>query len=134
MDESDNRSESEAIPESPEAVFQVPPPSETRGRGPGFLFGVLMGVLVGAGLATIFTPVSGEQVRVSTAEKAPELWRRRDELTQETRQKARNIKSGVQSRLSEAMEAGREAARDAQQEARRRYEGMTGRRSGPHLP
>jgi len=135
MEENDNRNESEAgATRPPEAVFDVPATGEARGHGPGFLFGVLMGALVGAGLATIFTPVSGEQARVRTAEKAPELWGRREELAQEGREKAREVASGARSRLGEAVEAAREATQEAQQEARRRYEQMTGRRSGPPFP
>jgi gas vesicle protein len=128
MEENDNRNESEAgatLP--PDAAFDVPATGEVRGHGPGFLFGVLMGALVGAGLATIFAPVSGEEVRVRTAEKAPELWRRREELTREAI-------GGARARLGEAREAAREATQEAQQQARRRYEQMTGRRSGPPLP
>ena len=133
MDESDNHSEPEAAETPPsEAVFDVPETPEDR-HGPGFLFGILMGLLVGAGLATVFTPVSGDEVRARTAEKAPDLWRHRDELTQEAREKARGVTSGVRSRLGEALEAGREAAREAQQEARRRYEQMTGRPPAPPL-
>ena len=133
MDESDNHSEPGAAAAPPsEAVFDVP---EARGghHGPGFLLGVAMGLLVGAGLATVFTPVSGDEVRARTAEKAPELWRHRDELTHEAREKARSVTGGVRSRLDEALEAGREAARDAQREARRRYEQMTGRPPAPPL-
>jgi gas vesicle protein len=135
MEENDNRNESEAAASlPPEAAPDVPAAGEGRGNGPGFLFGVMMGALVGAGVATIFTPVSGEQARVRTAEKAPELWRRRGELMQEGREKAREVASGARSRLGEALEAGREATQEAQREARRRYEQMTGRRSGPPLP
>ena len=128
MEENDNRNESEAeatLP--PEAAPDVPAAGEARCHGPGFLFGVLMGAVVGGGLATIFTPVTGEQARVRTAEKAPELWRRREEL-------AREAIGGARSRLGEALEAAREATQEAQSEARRRYEKMTGRRSGPPLP
>jgi len=133
MDESDNHSESEAAETPPsEAVFDVPEVPEGR-HGPGFLLGVVMGVLAGAGLATVFTPVSGDEVRARTAEKAPEFWRHRDELTQEAREKARAVTGSVRSRLDEALEAGREAAREAQQEARRRYEQMTGRPPAPPL-
>jgi gas vesicle protein len=135
MEENDSRNKSEAgATPSPEAALDVPAAGEARGHGPGFLFGVLMGALVGAGLATIFAPVSGEQVRVRTTEKAPELWRRRDELAREGREKAREIASGARSRLGEALEAAREATQEAQREARLRYEQMTGRRSGPPLP
>ena len=128
MDESDNHNQEQpetgAAP-TPEAVFEVPP--EAGGHGPGFLFGALMGTLVGAGLAALFTPIRGEEVRERTAEKAPELWGRRKEL-------AREIGGSVRSRLDEALEAGREAASEAQTEARRRYERATGRQSGPSLP
>jgi gas vesicle protein len=134
MDESDNHREPEAA-ETPssEAVFDVPEAPEGR-HGPGFLLGVLMGLLVGAGLATVFTPVSGDEVRVRATEKAPELWRHRDELTHEAREKARGAAGSVRSRLDEALQAGREAAREAQQEAHRRYEQMTGRPPAPPLP
>jgi len=135
MEENDNHNESEAeAAPPPEAALDVPATGEARGHGPGFLFGLLMGGLVGAGLVTIFTPVSGEQARVHTAEKAPELWRRRGELAQEGREKAREVAGGARSRLGEALEAAREATQEAQQEARRRYEHMTGRRSGPPFP
>ena len=130
MDESDNHNhdqpETGAAP-TPEAVFEVPAAGEAGGHGPGFLFGALMGTLVGAGLAALFTPIRGEEVRARTAEKAPELWSRRKEL-------AREIGGNVRSRLDEALDAGREAASEAQSEARRRYERATGRQSGPSLP
>jgi gas vesicle protein len=134
MDKSNNHSEPEAAETPPhEAVFDVPETPEGR-HGPGFLLGVVMGLLVGAGLATILTPVSGDEVRARTAEKAPELWRHRDELTRGAREKARGVTGGVRSRLDEALEAGREAAGEAQREARRRYEQMTGRPPAPPLP
>jgi hypothetical protein len=130
MDESDNHNQEQpgtgAAP-TPEAVFEVPAAPEVGGHGPGFLFGALMGTLVGAGLAALFTPIRGEEVRERTAEKAPELWGRRKEL-------AREIGGSVRSRLDEALEAGREAAGEAQTEARRRYERAIGRQSGPPLP
>lgn len=134
MDESDNHSEPEAVETPPaEAVFDVPTTPEGS-HGPGFLLGVLMGLLVGAGLATVLTPVSGDEVRARTAEKAPDLWRHRDELTREARERARGVTGSVRSRLDEALGAGREAAREAQAEARRRYERMTGRPPAPPLP
>jgi len=135
MEENDNFNESEAgetLP--PEAVSDVPASGEACRHGPGFLFGVLMGALVGGGLATIFAPVSGEQARVRTAEKAPELWRRRGDLAQGGREKAREVAGGARSRLSQALEAASQATQEAQQDARRRYEYMTGRRSGPSFP
>jgi gas vesicle protein len=135
MDESNIRNESEAgAPVTSEATFEVPAAAEGSGHGPGFLFGILMGTLVGAGLATVLTPARGEEVRARTAEKAPELWRRREELAREARDKAKEVTGGVRARLGEAMEASREAAQEAQDEARRRFEQVTGRRSGPPYP
>jgi gas vesicle protein len=126
MEENDNHNESDAGAAPPSGA--APDVAATgKARGHGLLFGVLMGALVGAGLATIFTPVSGEQARVLTAEKAPELWRRREEL-------ARGVAGGARSRFGEALEAAREATQESQQEARRRYEQMTGGRSGPPYP
>ena len=127
MDESDNHNQPETGAATPEAAFEAPAAGEAGGHGPGFLLGTLMGALVGAGLASILTPVRGEEVRARTAEKAPELWRRRGELT-------RQVGGSVRTRLEEALTAGREAAGEAQQEARRRYERMSGRQSGPPLP
>jgi gas vesicle protein len=139
MEENENREESEAgaaVPaeEAPDAPTTAETAGEACRRGPGFLFGVLMGGLVGAALATIFAPVSGQQARVLTAEKAPELWRRREDLAREGREKAQGVVGGARARLGEALEAAREATQESQQEARRRYEQMTGRRSGPPLP
>ena len=139
MEENENREESEAgaaVPaeEAPDVSTTAEAAGEPCRRGPGFLFGVLMGGLVGAALATIFAPVSGQQARVLTAEKAPELWRRREDLAREGREKARGAIGGARARLGEALEAAREAAQEAQQEARYRHEQMTGRRPGPPFP
>jgi gas vesicle protein len=135
MDESNNHNDSEpGATMTTEATFEVPAGGESRGHGGGFLFGVLAGTFVGAGLATILTPARGEEVRARAAEKAPELWHRREELAREAREKAREVAGTARSRVGEAMEAGREAAQEAQQEAHRRFEQMTGRRSGPPYP
>jgi gas vesicle protein len=135
MNENTNRNGSDAgATVTPEATFEVPAATEPSGHGLGFFFGVVAGALVGAGLATILTPVSGDQARTRTAEKAPEMWHRREELAREARDKAREISGSVRSRLEEALESSREAAQEAQQEARRRFEEMTGRRSSPPYP
>lgn len=98
-------------------------PGERRRRRGGFPAGLLLGVLTGIGVATLFSPLSGEQMRRRTAEKAPELWRRREDLAREAAQAARL-------RMREAVEAGREAAREAEDESRRRFERLTRRESG----
>jgi gas vesicle protein len=122
------------------------------GHGPGFVLGVLLGILAGAAIATLFTPVSGDEVRARTRERAPDLWRRRDEVAAQARERARStwnrlrgtpepkgpadrlvarardVAKTSRSRLQEAWEAGREATREGQDEARRRFETLTGRR------
>ncbi len=137
-------SENETIPSSAAR--------EAAGHGPGFVLGVLLGIMAGAAIATLFTPMSGEQARARTRERAPDLWRRRDEVTSQARDRARRTWNRVRgrpepqgpadrllarardtattarSRLREAWEAGREAAREGQEEARRRFETLTGRR------
>ncbi len=112
--------EEQSGPASPSV--QEPRAQVQRRRG-GFVVGVLLGLLTGAGLATLFTPVSGQEARRRAAEKAPELWEHREELAREAAQTLR-------SRLEEAIEAGREAAREAEEESRRRFERLTGRRTG----
>jgi len=139
MEENENRQESEAgttapVEDARDATPTAETPREACRRGPGFRFGVLMGALVGGALATIFAPVSGQQARVLTAEKAPDLWRRREELARDGREKAQGLVAGARARLGEALEAATEASQEAQREALRRYELMTGRRSGPPLP
>ena len=111
--------EREAVEEAQPAGQEAP--VERRPRRGGFGFGVLLGLATGAGLATLFTPVSGEKVRQQAAEKAPELWRHREEL-------AREATSTVRSRLDQALRAGREAAREAEEESRHRFERLTGRK------
>lgn len=122
---------------------------EAGGHGPGFVLGVLFGILAGAAIATLFTPMSGEQVRARTRERAPDLWRRRDEVVSQARRswsrvrgrpaepqrpadrlltRARDTATTARSRLREALEAGREATREGQEEARRRFETLTRRR------
>lgn len=99
------------------------PDTESRSRSGGFAAGVLLGLLTGVGLATLFSPLSGQEMRQRTAEKAPELWRRREELAREAAQAAR-------SRWQEAKEAGQDAAREADEGSRQRFERFTGRKPG----
>lgn len=108
---------------------------------------MLLGAASGAALALLFTPVSGDEVRARTKERAPELWGRREELAAEARQRAqaalekaetmpgagiigwvRRFLGGVIERVRDAIQEGREGAAEGSEEARRRYETMTKRR------
>lgn len=136
---------------------------ESRSSGPSFKMGFLLGAAVGAGLATLLTPTTGEETRRRAAEQASDLWRRRDELAEEARERAkdtagkiseaarergllgeegeeapleraRNVLSQVRERVSEAMEEGREAAREAEQDTRAQFEEMTRQRPAEPPP
>jgi gas vesicle protein len=116
-------------------------PDAAGGHGPGFMLGLLLGIMAGAAIATLFTPMSGEQVREKTRTSAPDVWRRRDEVSKQARERARSTwdrlrgrrepegpLDRVRMRLREAWQAGREAAHESEEEARRRFETLTGRR------
>jgi gas vesicle protein len=105
------------------------------------MLGLLLGIMAGAAIATLFTPMSGEQVRAKTRTSAPDVWRRREEVAREARERARSTWDRLRGRrepkgpfdrlrmrLGEAWQAGREAAREGEEEARRRFETLTGRR------
>jgi gas vesicle protein len=134
---------------------------ESRSKGPGFRLGFLVGAVAGAGLAALLTPTAGGEMRRRTVEEASELWRRRDELAEEARGRAkdtagkiteaarergllaeeevplervRTMLSQVRERVSEALEEGREAAREAEQETKARFEEMTHQRPEERPP
>jgi gas vesicle protein len=113
----------------------------TNGHGPGFMLGLLLGIMAGAAIATLFTPMSGEQVRARTRTSAPDMWRRREEMAKQAQERARSTWDRLRGRrepkgpfdrlrmrLREAWQAGREAAHEGEEEARRRFETLTGRR------
>lgn len=141
-----------------QGVSQEPVPNEaSRSGGSGFRIGFLLGAGLGAGLAMLLTPTTGEETRRRAAEQASDLWRRRDELAEEARERARDTAgkitdaarergllaeereeapldrvrsalSQVRERVSEALEEGREAGREAERETRARFEEMTRQR------
>jgi gas vesicle protein len=93
-----------------------------------FLFGFVLGAIVGAAWATLMAPAPGRETR----QRLEEAWRERtSEETQARAQEAvRRAREGVQTarqRLEEALKAGREAKEEAEEEMQaRRKEAMKG--------
>lgn len=118
-----------------------------RKKGPGFLLGLLTGAGAGGTAAVLLTPVSGDQAREITKERAPELWERREEILGRTRERAKDFVAMAESmpggtiigrigrffraaveRIGEAIAEARAGAAEETEEARRRYEIMTRKR------
>lgn len=95
----------------------------------GGLGSFLLGALVGAGLALLFAPQSGEETQQEIAERARRL---RDNAEERVRDAQRQLevrldqaREGVQARVGQvkhAVESGRQAARDARGDLERRLE------------
>ena len=89
----------------------------------------VVGALVGAGLALLFAPRSGEETQAELLERAQRL---RDTAEDRVREAQRNLeerldhaREGVQSRLDEvrdAVDAGRTAAHDAREDLEQKLE------------
>lgn len=96
-----------------------------RGGVGSFLFGAL----VGAGLALLFAPKSGEETQAELRQRARQL---RDAAEDRVREAQRTLehrideaREGVESRVThvrQAVESGRQAARDARGDLERRLE------------
>jgi len=88
-----------------------------------FLFGFVLGAIVGAAWATLMAPAPGSETR----HRLEEAWRERtSEETQARAQEAvRRAREGVgtaRRRLEEALRAGREAQEEAEEEIQARRE------------
>jgi gas vesicle protein len=88
-----------------------------------FLFGFILGAIVGASWATLMAPAPGRETR----QRLEEAWRERtSEETQARAQEAvRRAREGVATarhRLEEALKAGREAQEETEQEMQARRE------------
>jgi len=88
-----------------------------------FLFGFILGAIVGASWATLMAPAPGRETR----QRLEEAWRERtSEETQARAQEAvRRARGGVEAarhRLEEALKAGREAQKETEEELRARRE------------
>ena len=97
--------------------------------GGGQIGGFLVGALLGAGLALLFAPKSGEETQAELRERALKL---RDAAEDRMREAQRNLegrldhaREGVQSRVNEvrdAVDAGRNAAHEARGDLERKLE------------
>lgn len=118
-----------------------------RKKGRGFLLGLLTGAGAGGTLGVLLTPVSGDRAREITKEKAPELWERREQILDQTREKAKDLMARAETmpggniigrvrrffsaaveRIREAIAEARAGAAEETAEARHRYEIMTRKR------
>jgi gas vesicle protein len=82
-----------------------------------FLFGFVLGAIVGAAWATLAAPAPGSETR----HRLEEAWRERtsEETQARTQEAVRRAREGVQTarrRVEEALRAGREAQAEAEEE------------------
>lgn len=102
-------------------------------RGLWFLTGLLLGGIVGAAIALLWAPQSGEETREQLREEAIELQKRGSEMTAEARERANKMAAEAQersrlaleeqkARLQEAIDAGKQAASQRKGELMNRFE------------
>lgn len=84
------------------------------GSGSGFFWGLVFGLAVGAALAVLFAPQSGEETRGQLQEQFPELTKKGQLRYQEMREQIRE-------RYGDAFTQGREAYNQAKDEVMSRY-------------
>ena len=98
-----------------------------RDSGLEFFAGFVIGGLVGAAVALILAPQSGEETRAQIREKSIELKdragelavearQRAEELSAETRKKVEEIVADAKARVEEAIEEGRKVATQKKEE------------------
>lgn len=95
--------------------------AERKGGGGGFLFGLVLGALAGAGAALMLAPRRGEEMRQQLMERGAELTGRATELTSRARQAAGStVEKGMEyaglagGQVQQAAERAQEAAREMQ--------------------
>jgi gas vesicle protein len=91
-----------------------------------FLFGFILGAIVGASWATLMAPAPGRETR----QRLEEAWRERTSeetqaLAQQAVKRAREGVATARQRLEEALKAGREAQEETEEELRARREEAT---------
>jgi gas vesicle protein len=82
--------------------------------GSGFFWGLVFGIVVGAALAILFAPQSGEETRDQLNDQLPELTKRGQLRYDE-------IRSQFRERFGDAFALGREAGDQAKNEVLSRY-------------
>jgi gas vesicle protein len=88
-----------------------------------FLAGFVVGALVGAAVAFLFAPQSGEETRTLIREKGIELREQADEMSLEARRRAEQLQSqtrerasGIQAQLRQSIDEGRSAGKRSKEE------------------
>jgi len=87
------------------------------GGGGEFFAGLVIGGMVGAGLALLLAPQSGEKTRTQIRNVSVELKERANETLAEAREKAEAITADARRRAEEIMEEARERAEEITAEA-----------------
>jgi len=97
--------------------------------GAGFITGFLLGGLVGAGLALLLAPRTGEETRDTLRERGIELRIKAEEAAARAREEAdeliargRTVLEEQRSRVQEAVEEGKEAAAQKKAELLAKYQ------------
>jgi gas vesicle protein len=85
-----------------------------------FAIGFLVGTFVGAVLAVLFTPVSGDEMRGRIREGSIELKERATEFSEDATKKAEELKTKGESLLHEQRERFEEAIEEGKQAASRK--------------
>jgi gas vesicle protein len=84
-------------------------------RGSGMMAGVILGAVIGAGIALLFSPRSGEETRRDLARRARALGEdtreRVGEASRRTRRELRRRRRELRERMEEGMESARERYR-----------------------
>jgi gas vesicle protein len=87
------------------------------GNGGEFFAGLVIGGMVGAGLALLLAPQSGEKTRTQIRNVSVELKERANETLAEAREKAEAITADARRKAEEIMEEARERAEEITAEA-----------------
>ena len=90
-----------------------------------FVLGLLIGTFLGAAIALLFAPASGEQTRSQLKDKSIELKRRAEDLGWEASQKADELKSKGQQIFDDQKTRFKDAVSEGKQAAERQKEELT---------
>jgi len=100
-----------------------------RGSFGSMLSGFLIGGLIGAAVALLAAPQSGEETRHMIGDKANELKHRAAEKAQETRDKAQKVIASAREGASEVVSKTKDKTSDVAEQARDMGESMNPRMS-----
>jgi gas vesicle protein len=97
-----------------------------RGGGGEFFAGLVIGGMVGAGLALLLTPQSGQETRSQIRNVSVDLKERANETMVEAREKAEAITADARRRAEEMLNEARERAEEITAEAVKKAEELQG--------